>query len=82
MSGGHGADVRAPGSGTKTMYSTGKIATPRQNFDELVDGNRGRDGEKLDQLDAKQIRGSNPTNFITPTNHKKFGAIFGGDIRI
>ena len=35
------------GSGTNTMNSTVKIATPGQNSDELVDGNRGRDGEKL-----------------------------------
>ena len=64
------------------MNSTGKMATPGQNLDELVDGNRGRDGEKLDQLDAKQIRGSNPT-IITPTNHKKnWGYFFGGDFRI
>ena len=39
----------------------GKMATSRQNSEELVDGNRGRDGEKLDPLDAKQIHGSNPT---------------------
>ena len=61
MSAGHGADVWAPGSGTNTMNSTRKIATPGQNSDELVDGNRERDGEKLDPLDAKQIHGSNPT---------------------
>ena len=32
------ADVRAPGSGTNAMNSAGKIATPGQNSDELVDG--------------------------------------------
>ena len=68
------ADVRAPGSGTNTMNSMGKRVTPGQNSDELVDGNRGRDGEKLDPLDAKQIRGSNPTKLHhTNKSQKKLG---------
>ena len=62
------------------MNSTGKIATPGQNSDEFVDGNCGRDGEKLDQLDAKQIRGSNPTKSqLTNKSQKTIGAIFGGE---
>ena len=62
------------------MNSTGKIATPGQNSDELVDGNRGRDGEKLDQLDAKQTHGSNPTKLHhTNKSQKKIGASFGGE---
>ena len=77
------ADVRAPGSGTNTMNSTGKIATPGQNSDELVDGNRGRDGEKLDPLDAKQIRGSNPTKLHhTNKSQKKLGLFLVGIFEI
>jgi len=65
------------------MNSTGKIATLGQNSDKLVDRNRGREGEKLDQLDAKQIRGSNPTKLHhTNKSQKKIGAIFGEDFRI
>ena len=61
------------------MNSMGKIATPGQNSDELVDGNRGRDGEKLDQLDAKQIRGSNPTKLHhTNKSQKKLGLFLVG----
>ena len=76
------ADVRAPGSGTNTMNSTGKRATPWQSSDKFVDGNCGRDGEKLDPLDAKQIGGSNPTKFHHTNKSQKNGAIFGGDFRI
>ena len=65
------------------MNSVGKIATPGQNLDELVDGNHGRDGEKLDQLDAKQIRGSNPSKLHhTNKSQKKLGLFFGGNFRI
>ena len=76
-------DVRAPGSQPNEMNSTGKRATPGQNSDEFVDGKCGKDGEKLDPLDAKQIRGSNPTKLHhTNKSQKKIGAIFGGDFRI
>ena len=77
-------DVREAGcpgsrSGMNTMNSTGKIATPGQNSDKLVDGNRGRDGKKLDQLDAKQIRGSNPTKLHhTNKSQKKLGLFLVG----
>ena len=85
-----GLDVRAVGggcsgseSGTDTMNSTGKIATPGQNSDKLVDGNRGRDGEKLDQLDTKQIRGSNPTKLHhTNKSQKKLGLFLVGIFKI
>ena len=68
------------GSGTNTMNSTVKIATPGQNSDELVDG---KGWGKLDPHAAKQIHGPNPTKFHhTNKSQKKFGAIFGGDFRI
>ena len=80
MSGGHGADVRAPGSGTNTMNSAGKIATSRQNSNELVDG---KGWGKLDPHAATQIHGPNPTKSqLTNKSQKKIGAIFGGDFRI
>ena len=41
----------------------------------------GKLGEMLDPLETKQIYGSNQQNFVKPTNHKKIGAIFGGDFR-
>ena len=48
-----------------------------------MDGIWGKDGEKLDPLEAKQIHGSNPTKFHhTNKSQKKIGAIFGGDFRI
>ena len=73
------ADVRAPGSGTNAMNSTGKRATPRQNSDEFVDGKCGKDGEKLDPLDAKQIRGSNPTKLHhTNKSQKNLGLFLVG----
>ena len=76
------ADVRAPGSGTNTMNSKAKIATPGQNSDELEDGNRGRDVEKLDPLDVKQIRGSNPTKLHhTNKSQKKLGLFLVGIFR-
>ena len=71
------------GSGPNTKNSTGKNATPGQNSDELVDGNRGRDGEKLDPLDAKQIHGSNPTKLHhTNKSQKKLGLFLVGNFRI
>ena len=76
-------DVRAPGSWPNEMNSTGKRATPGQNLDDLVDGNCGEDGGKLDPHVAKQIRGSNPTKLHhTNKSQKKIGAIFVGDFRI
>ena len=65
------------------MNSTVKIATPGQNSDEFVDGNCGRDGEKLDQLDAKQIPGSNPTKLHhTNKSQKKLGLFLWGNFPI
>ena len=56
-----------------------------QNLDELVDGNRGRDGEKLDQPEAKQNRQSNPTK-LHHTNksqkRKKLGLFLWGNFRV
>ena len=42
----------------------------------FMDEKGGDEGAKLDPLKAKQIHGSNQTNFITPTNHKKKLGLF------
>ena len=77
MSGGHGADVRAPGSGTNAMNSTEKLATPGQNSDELVDGKGWGGWGKLDPHTATQIHGPNPTKFHhTNKSQKKIGGYF------
>ena len=54
-----------------------------QNLEDFVDGNWGKDGEKLDLPATHEIRGSNPTKLHhTNKSQKKFGAIFSGDFRI
>ena len=76
------ADVRAPGSGTNTINSTGKRATPGQNSDDLVDENCGEDGGKLDPHVAKHIHGSNPTKLNhTNKSQKNWGYFWWGIFR-
>lgn len=57
--------VGCPGSGlgTNMKNSVGKIATPGQNSDELVDGKGWGGWGKLDPHTATQIHGPNPTKF-------------------
>ena len=57
-------------------------SNPGQISDEFVDGNCGKDGGKLDPLDAKQIHGSNPTKLHHTNKSQKnvelfFVGIFG-----
>ena len=47
-------------------------ANSGQNLGDFVDGNWGKDGEKLDLPATHEIRGSNPTKL----HHKKFGRLF------
>ena len=57
----------------------GQKGNSGKNSDELVDGNCGREGEKLDELEAKQIRGSNPTKLHhTNKSQKKLGLFLVG----
>ena len=60
----------------------GGKATLGQNSDDLVDGNCGEDGGKLDPHVAKKIHGSNPKKLHEQQIIKKIGAIFGGDFWI
>ena len=41
----------------------------------------GKLGEMLDPLETNKSMDQNQQNFIKPTNHKKIGAIFGGDFQ-
>ena len=62
------------------MNSMGKIATPGQNSDELVDGKGWGGWGKLDPHATTQIHGPNPTKSqLTNKSQIKFGAIFGGE---
>ena len=52
---------------------------PGQNSEDFVDGNWGKDGEKLDLPATHEIRASNPTKLHhTNNSQKKIGAIFVG----
>ena len=69
-----------PGSGSVDELEEHRVerSNPGQNSEDFVDGNWGKDGEKLDLPATHEIRGSNPTKL----HHKKklgyfCGAIFG-----
>ena len=65
------------------MNSTGKTATPGQNSEDFVDGNWGKDGEKLDLPATHEIRGSNPTKLHhTNKSQKKLGLFLVGIFEI
>ena len=80
-------DVRAgragcPGSRSVDEHRVER-SNLRQNSEDFVDGNWGKDGEKLDLPATHEIRGSNPTKLHhTNKSQKKIGAIFGGYFRI
>ena len=66
-----------PGSG-----SVDELEDSRQNSGDFVDGNWGKDGEKLDLLATHEIRGSNPTKLHhTNRSQKKIWGYFRGDFR-
>ena len=79
-----GPDVRAgragcPGSGSVDEHRVER-SNPGQNSEDFVDGNWGKDGEKLDLPTTHEIRGSNATELHhTNKSQKKIGAIFGGE---
>ena len=57
----------------------GKNCNSEAKFGRIDGGIRGRDGKKLDQLDAKQIHGSNPTKLQhTNKSQKKLGFFWWG----
>ena len=49
-----------PGSGSVDEHRVER-SNPGQNLEDFVDGNWGKDGEKLDLPATHEIRGSNPT---------------------
>ena len=77
-------DVRAvragcPGSGSVDEFEEHRMerSNPGQNSEDFVDGNWGKDGEKLDLPATQEIRGSNPTKLHhTNKSQKNLGAIF------
>ena len=72
--------VRAgcPGSGSVDEHCVER-SNSGQNSEDFVDGNWGKDGEKLDLPATHEIRGSNPTKLHhTNKSQTKFGAIFVG----
>ena len=77
-----GYRAECPGSGSVDELKELHVETsnPGQNSEEFVDGNWGKDGEKLDLPATHEIRGSNPTKLHhTNKSQKKIGAIFGGE---
>ena len=73
-----------PGSGSMDELEEHRVerSNPGQNSEDFVDGNWGKDGEKLDLPATHKIRGSNPTKLHhTNKSQKKWGyfcgAIFG-----
>ena len=58
-------------------------SNPGQNSEDFVDGNWGKDGEKLDLPATHEIRGSNPTKLHhTNKSQKKLGLFLVGIFEI
>ena len=72
-----------PGSGSVDELEEHRVerSNPGQNSEDFVDGNWGKDGEKLDLPATHEISGSNPTKLHHTNKSQKIGAIFGGDFR-
>ena len=80
MSGLVGPDVRARDPWMNTAWR-GQIRG--KNSEEFVDGNWGKDGEKLDLPATHEIRGSNPTKLHhTNKSQKKLGLFLWGNFWI
>ena len=79
MSGLVGPDVRT--RDPKNTACRGQIRD--KNSEEFVDGNWGKDGEKLDLPATHEIRGSNPTKLHhTNKSQKKLGLFLVGIFEI
>jgi len=59
-------------------------SNPGQNSEDFVDGNWGKDGEKLDLPATHEIRGSNPTKLHdnNKSQEKNLGLFLWGNFRI
>ena len=70
-----------PGSGSVDKLEEHRVerSNPGQNSEDFVDGNWGKDGEKLDLPATHGIRGSNPTKLHhTNKSQKKLGLFLVG----
>ena len=70
-----------PGSGFVDELEEHRVerSNPGQNSEDFVDGNWGKDGEKLDLPAAHEIRGSNPKKLHhTNKSQKKLGLFLVG----
>ena len=82
-----GPDVQAgragcPGSGSVDEHRVER-SNPGRNSEDFVDGNWGKDGEKLDLPATHEIRGSNPTKLHhTNKSQKKLGLFLWGNFRV
>ena len=68
-----------PGSGSVDELEEHRVerSNPGQNSEDFVDGNWGKDGEKLDLPATHEIRGSNPTKLHhTNKSQKKYWGYF------
>ena len=68
-----------PGSGSVDELEEHRVerSNPGQNSEDFVDGNWGKDGEKLDLSATHEIRGSNPTKLHHPNKSQKNIKIWG-----
>ena len=76
-----GCRAGCPGSGSVDELEEHRVERSNlgQNSEDFVDGNWGKDGEKLDLPATHEIRGSNPTKLHhTNKSQKRIGAIFVG----
>ena len=70
-----------PGSGSEEHRV--ERSNPGQNSEDFVDGNWGKDGEKLDLPATHEIRRSNPTKLHhTNKYQKQLGLFLWGNFRI
>ena len=74
--------AECPGSGSVDEHRVER-SNPGQNSEDFVDGNWGKDGEKLDLPATHEIRGSNPTKLHhTNKSRKKLGLFLVGIFEI
>ena len=80
-----GCRAGCPGSGSVDELEEHRVerSNPGQNSEDFVDGNWGKDGEKLNLRTTHEIRGSNPTKLHhTNKSQKNLGLFLWGNFRI
>ena len=80
-----GLRAGCPGSGSVDELDEHRVerSNPGQNSEDFVDGNWGKDGEKLDLPATHEISGSNPTKLHhTNKSQKKLGLFLWGNFWI